>query len=269
MPQPLYDAHVHLADPSLIDAIAAIRSNYDSINLAKAIVVGTCPNDWETVLELSRQEERFIPAVGLHPWEVNDAPPDWQDQLLGYLDQGVTVLGEIGLDQWIEDHEIEAQIPAFGWQFAIAAERNLPTSIHCLKAHEPLLQTLRSATLPKLGFKLHAYNGPADTMKPLLDLGAYFSFNAGQLKPNAKRIYELLEIVPDDRLLIETDAPNFQPPSELREFELEDSNLCHPGNLRAAYRAIAQERGISMEALAEQVAENFQRYFPGVAENNP
>lgn len=265
----LTDAHVHLADKCLKDSLSSILSSYEEIGLAKAIVVGTRPDDWPKVIDLAAKDERFVPAVGLHPWEVNEAPPDWQDQLLGYLDQGVTVLGEIGLDQWIENHDIEAQIPSFGWQFAIAAERNLPTSIHCLKAHEALLQTLRSATLPKRGFKLHAYNGPADTMKPLLDLGAYFSFNAGQLKPNAKRIYELLKIVPDDRLLIETDAPNFQTPSELREFELEDSNLCHPGNLRAAYRAIAQERGISMEALAEQVAENFQRYFPGVAENNP
>lgn len=268
MPQALYDAHVHLADPSLIDTIENVRSVYDSIKLAKAIVVGTCPRDWPKVVDLAAQDERFIPAIGLHPWQVNDAPSDWQDQLLSFLTEGIKVIGEIGLDQWIEGHDIEAQTAAFEWQFAIAAKHNLPTSIHCLKAHEPLLPSLSHNEIPQRGFKLHAYNGPVDTIKPLLDMGAYFSFNAGQLKPNAKRVYELIKCVPDDRLMIETDAPNFQPPSELREFELDDPELCHPGNLRVAYRAIAKERGLSTEDLTEQVAENFRRYFSNAVESN-
>lgn len=256
----LYDAHVHLTSETLESEFPSIISSYDEIGLSKAIVVGTCPDDWSDVVNLAAKDERFIPAVGLHPWKVNEAPPDWQDRFLRYLDKGVTAIGEIGLDQWIDGFDIERQEEAFRWQMSIAAERNLPTSIHCLKAHQPLMKTLRSIDLPDRGFKLHAYNGPVDTMAPLLDLGAYFSFNAGQFKPNAKRVYQLIELVPANRLLVETDAPNFPPPSELREFDLDDPELCHPGNLRAAYRAIAEERRLSMEDLAKQVAESFQRY---------
>lgn len=269
MPPPLSDAHVHLADAGLKDFHSTIFSTYEALGLAHAIVVGTAPQDWPHVLELAAQDERLIPAIGLHPWKVNDAPPDWQDQLLRDLGKGAAVIGEIGLDQWIEGFDIERQEAAFSWQMSLAAKHNLPTSIHCLKAHQPLLKTLRSLDLPDCGFKLHAYNGPVDTMKPLLDLGAYFSFNAGQLKPNAKRVYKLLELVPDNRLLIETDAPNFQLPEELREFELDDPDCCHPGNLRAAYRAIARERRLSVEALAETVEANFQRYFLSATENKP
>lgn len=257
----LFDAHIHLADEHLKDSLSVIRSIYESIHLARAIVIGTSPDDWPKALELTKQDERFIPAVGLHPWKVNQATAGWQEQFLSYLDEGVTVIGEIGLDQWVEGYDIERQEKAFAWQLSVAAGRNLPTSIHCLKAHQPLLKTLRSVTLPDRGFKLHAYNGPEDTMQPLLDLGAYFSFNAGQFKPNAKRVYELIKRVPDDRLLIETDAPNFLPPSELREFELDNFDLSHPGNIRSGYRAIAKERTCSVEDLAAKVAENFQRYF--------
>ncbi|MFU8848013.1 MAG: TatD family hydrolase [Opitutales bacterium] len=258
----LFDAHVHLADAGLKDALPDILSTYETIGLAHAIVVGSAPQDWPNVFELSRRDDRLIPAVGLHPWEVNGAPADWKAQFLAYLDRGVAVIGEIGLDQWIEGHEIERQLDAFTWQLSHAAARDLPTSIHCLKAHEPLLQTLRQVCLPKRGFKLHAYNGPVETMSPLLDLGAYFSFNAGQLKPNAKRIHELIQLVPDNRLLVETDAPNFQPPAKHREFALADPELCHPGNLRAGYQAVAEVRGTSTEELCEIVAENFRRYFP-------
>lgn len=262
MPLKFSDAHVHLADARLKDTLPDILSAYEAIGLAHAVVVGSTPQDWSDVFELTQQDRRLVPAVGLHPWKVNDTPADWKAQFLDYLDRGVAVVGEIGLDQWIEGHDIERQIVAFTWQLAHAAVRDLPTSIHCLKAHEPLLQMLRQLRLPKRGFKLHAYNGPVDSMSPLLDLGAYFSFNAGQLKSNAKRIHELIRRVPDDRLLVETDAPNFQMPTEHREFALGDPELCHPANLRAGYHAIAELRGSSTEKLCGIVAENFRRYFP-------
>lgn len=115
--------------------------------------------------------------------------------------------------------------------------------------------------LPQRGFKLHAYNGPVETITALLDLGAFFSFTGGQLKPKARRVRELIRIVPDDRLLIETDAPDFLPQPELREFTLEHPELSHPGNIRAAYCAIAELRGRTLDEIARIVAGNFTRYF--------
>jgi len=256
-----YDAHNHLADPSLKDEFGNILRRYDAINLNAAIVVGTAPGDWEQVLSLAASDCRLIPAVGLHPWQANQAPADWQSQMLACLDRGAKVIGEIGLDQWVEGHDLERQLEAFRWQFALAAERNLPTSIHCLKAHQPLLETLHAIDKPARGFKVHAYNGPVATIHPLLDLGAYFSFNAGQLKPNAKRILEIISQVPDDRILVETDAPDFLPPESFREFELHDPNLNHPANLRSGYAAIAEIRRVPLESFAGRVAQNFNRYF--------
>ncbi len=262
-----YDAHVHLAHPALVGALDEIRESYQQIGLKKAVLVGTSPRDWPEVRQLADSDERFTPAVGLHPWQVNDVAADWQDRMRRQLDRGVTIIGEIGLDQWISGHDIEAQLAAFRWQFSLAAERNLPTSIHCLKAHEPLLQTLRPISRPQRGFAIHAYNGPPETIPELLDLGAYFSVNGGQLKPNAKRIHELIRLVPEDRLLIETDAPDFLPPEAQQAFQLRadsterDSPLNHPANLKAGYQAIAEARGCSVEKLAEIVEANFQRYF--------
>lgn len=263
-----YDAHVHLAESGLKPFLDEILNSYHRIEFKKAVIVGTSPDDWADVLELSAKDERFIPAIGLHPWKLNEAPEDWQKIFLSHLDQGIKVIGEIGLDQWIHGHDIERQQEAFIWQMAVAAERNLPTSIHCLKAHEPLLKTLRSIQLPERGFKLHAYNGPIDTLKPLLEMGAYFSCNAGQLKPNAKRAPEFIKLVPDDRLLIETDAPDFLPRSELREFEFPNSATAdnrppinHPGNIRAGYHAIAEVREQPFPELAKKIALNFERYF--------
>lgn len=264
----LYDAHIHLADPRLSQEIDTILSTYQVIGLNKAIVVATSPEDWDAVLTICQMSHCLIPALGLHPWKVNHAPRDWAEQLDQHLDNGLGLIGEIGLDQWIPGHEIGKQLEAFRWQFSLAAQRNLPTSIHCLKAHEPLLEALRSLELPARGFKLHAYNGPRETLAPLLEMGAYFSFNAGQLKPGAKKLRELIRLVPRDRILVETDAPEFLPPAEYREFSLKaicnDAALPpgnHPANIRAAYRGIAAIRGEQIEPFAENVARNFVRYF--------
>lgn len=234
--------------------------------MKRAVINSTCPTDWPSVLQLASADPRMIAAIGLHPWQVNGAAADWQVRFLHALDSGVRAIGEIGLDQWIEDCDIERQQTAFRWQLAQATARNLPASIHCLKAIGPLMETLRAVRLPSRGIHLHAYNGPVELIPELVELGAFFSFNGGQLKPKAKTIREAIRAVPYERLLIETDAPDMPPPAELREFELSPGAdglaRTHPANIRSTYAAIAALRGITTEALAKQVEMNFLKYFP-------
>jgi TatD DNase family protein len=265
MPAALYDAHIHLADPALVRCRNQIGTDYETIGLKQAVVVGTCPEDWPQVLALCTGEPRLIPAIGLHPWKVNGAPADWQEQLLKALDHGAQAIGEIGLDKWVKGHDLERQQDAFRWQMTQARERNLPTSIHCLKAIGPLMETLRSIALPARGIHLHAYNGPAELIPQLVDLGAYFSFNSGQLNPKAKTARDAIRAVPAQRLLIETDAPDMLPPAELIEFELPRDTasraINHPANLRCGYQAIANICGIPINTLSSQVEKNFNTYF--------
>lgn len=263
MPAPLFDAHNHLAHPALQAQWAEIETALAGIGLQTAVVNGSSPADWPQVLELAARSPRVLPAIGLHPWFVNSAPPDWQQQFLRALDAGAQAIGEVGLDRWIEGFDLPAQLAAFRWQVAQASARNLPLSIHCLKAMGLLLQTLPQLQLPARGFHLHAYNGAAADVPQLAQLGAYFSFNCGQLKPNARNVRAAIRAVPPERLLIETDAPDMLPPPELREFELPGDNpaLNHPANLRRGYLAIAELRGIEPDRLADQVARNFERFF--------
>ena len=264
---PLYDAHAHYAASKLQKHWQQISTDLEQIGIAGAVVNSTCPQDWPHLLELARCDSRIIPAIGLHPWHVNHAPSDWQAQFLQALDSGAQAIGEIGLDKWIEGHDIDRQQAAFKWQLAQSTERNLPLSIHCLKAIGPLMDTLRSVPLPKRGFHLHAYNGPSELISELVQLGGYFSFNAGQLKARPSKATERILAVPEDRLLIETDAPDMLPSSEHRSFELPiaetGQRLTHPATLIDGYRAIAEIRAISLEKLAEQVAINFKTYFLG------
>jgi TatD DNase family protein len=153
----------------------------------------------------------------------------------------------------------------FRWQLALAAERNLPASIHCLDAFGALHDVLRSSPLPQRGFLLHAYSGSSELAFAFAKLGAYFSFNGSFLEPRKTRLRELYATLPVNRLLVETDAPAMSLPANLERHHLpataEGEPINHPANIAATYAALAELRGISLEALTAQVAENFVNLF--------
>lgn len=259
-----YDAHNHLAGPVLRPHLDLILDDLCASGFGGGVVNGTCPEDWPKVLRMAGNDRRFVPAIGLHPWNVRSVRDDWRDAFAEAL-ENAEAIGEIGLDKWIREPALDRQTEAFRWQLSCAAEHNLPCSIHCLKAAGPLMDVLRDIRLPERGIHLHAFNGSPEMLDDVVRLGGYVSFNTGQLKPNATRVRETIRRAPGDRLLIETDAPDMPPAEEWREFALPAGDggriLNHPANLRAAYSAVASLRGTNVADMAAQVAENFRRFF--------
>jgi TatD DNase family protein len=280
----LYDAHNHLQDAWLTPHRAQVLVDLASIPLARAVVNGTCEGDWPAVAALARQHKLVLPSFGLHPWNVGNASPGWRTRLLQLLDahsapSGPVAIGEIGLDRWIlerarpDDSRLDGlrraplaeQVDAFVWQLGIAAERNLPATIHCLEAWGALRETLRAAPRAKCGFLLHAYGGSIELAHDFSTLGAYFSFNGYFLGERQAAKRAVFASLPLDRLLVETDAPAMPPPPEARPYSipgLADGNpINHPANLGAIYAGLAAIRGMPLETLTAQVAENFHRLF--------
>jgi TatD DNase family protein len=116
---------------------------------------------------------------------------------------------------------------------------------------------------------LHSYGGPQEMIAPLAELGAYFSLPGYFTHERKARQRETFKHVPPDRLLIETDAPDQNLPSERLRYPLMDAQtgkaINHPANLGAVYHFAAELLGTPLEALAERVEENFQRLFGGLA----
>ena len=130
----LYDAHNHLQDDRLAPCREAVLAAVQHENVVKMVVNGSGEEDWPAVLELARQYPQVIPSFGYHPWYVKERSPDWQQALLRHLDAVPSAVGEVGLDRWVKDYDLEQQRQVFVWQLRLAAERNLPVSIHCLQA---------------------------------------------------------------------------------------------------------------------------------------
>lgn len=261
----LLDAHNHLHDARLAPHRETIFAELARIGLGRAVVNGTREEDWEAVEVLAATKEFVIPSFGLHPWYVGARSPKWLERLRSLLVAHPRAgVGEIGLDRWIESHDLALQTEVCTAQLALAVELHRPATLHCIRAWGPLWDLLRTHSLPACGFLLHAYGGPQEMVAGFVERGAYFSFSPYFLHERKAAQREVFRHLPADRILVETDAPDLRPPDECNPRPLRDEHgepINHPANLDVAHRALAELRGLTPEALAVQVAENFARLF--------
>lgn len=279
-----YDAHNHLHDERFGGRQVELLAECAHVGVASMVVNGSCEEDWPQVLALAAVQPgggtstepqvrrlaapplRIIPSFGYHPWYIHDRTADWQQHLTRLLDATPgAVVGEIGLDRWKPGLSYEGQEEVFGAQLRLAAERNLPASIHCLQAWGRMFELLKAGPRPARGFLLHSYGGPREMVAPLAALGAYFSLPGYYAHERKERQRETFRQVPRERLLIETDAPDQNLPDGRNHFLLlspaTGKPLNHPANLRVVYEFAAELRGEPLETLSAQVEENFGRLF--------
>ena len=261
----LYDAHNHLQDERLAPNLPQVMAALQQEGIVRMVVNGSCEQDWPAVLALAQNSPRVIASFGYHPWYVKERTAEWRQALVGFLDQVPSAVGEIGLDRWIKDYDLEQQEEVFVWQLRLAAERNLPVSIHCLQAWGRLLELLRTEPPPRCGFVLHSFGGPQELVGPLAELGAYFSLPGYFAHERKARQREAFRHVPPERVLVETDAPDQLLPEARVRYPLQEAGsgkaLNHPANLGAVYAFAAELLGVPLPALAERVEANFLRVF--------
>jgi len=261
-PLRLQDAHLHLQSPSLMaDSDAIVKQALD-VGISQMVVNGTSPLDWDDVSELAhRYPEIVIPSFGLHPWKTPEIKDGWRELLIEKLDSHPNAcIGECGLDRWMTGLDRQAQEEAFVFQLKLASEKNLPISIHILKAWGWLLDILQETPTPTRGFLLHSFGGSTEIAKQLAKHGAYFSFSGYFLQQRKIGVQDTFRTLPRERLLIETDAPDMSPPTKWISHSLVNQ-ANHPANLSSIFAGFAGVMDENKETLAEQLELNFQRFF--------
>jgi TatD DNase family protein len=261
----LFDAHNHLHDARLMPHRTPILQALAGLGVVRAVVNGTREADWDAVASLAKEHTFVLSSFGLHPWHVAERTPHWLEALREKLETHPAAgVGEIGLDRWIEGHDLALQSEVFLAQLALAVELQRPVTIHCLRAWGALDELLPTHPAPSSGFLIHAYGGPAEMIDSFAERGGYFSFNAYFLHERKAKQRDVFREIPADRLLVETDTPDLRPPDERNLHPLRDANgepINHPANIALAYEALADIRGVPVETLAAQVEKNFARLF--------
>jgi TatD DNase family protein len=248
----LFDAHCHLQDDALFPDFEKVMQRAVAAGVERAVCCGTAPRDWEKVFQCSEKSDGVLPMVGIHPWFV---AKDWkrsfralENLLQKHPEAGI---GETGLDfqaRFINRAEQEA---CFAAHLDLACELNRPVTVHCVRAWGRLSEILHEHPAPRI--QLHAFGGAAELIPELGGLNCWFSFGGSVTNPRAKRARGSVAAVPPERLLIETDAPDF-PPADC-------SSPNEPANLIYILRTVAELRSISIEEASDVLFRNSINYF--------
>ena len=259
----LYDTHCHFerADPT---EIAAVFARAKAAGVEKLMAVGGSPalNESAALAVEVAAEALVAPrvscAVGLDREQINkhrdtEKQRNDVDNALCFcasaLENSLAAWGEIGLDYHYSPETREAQLKLFGEQLEEARRRNLPVVIHTREADDDTLALLRE--IPSRGI-IHCYTGTPEYAKRFLDLGFYISISGIVTFKPADNVRASALVVPDDRILIETDSP-FLAPVPLRGTPNEPAFIVHTCEF------LAKLRGKSADDFAELTFANAER----------
>lgn len=263
----MIDAHLHLQDTRLAEDRKSIIATLRQLGVAHWCVNGIHPGDWRQVADLAREHDEVIPFFGVHPWEVNGLEGGWRTSLREFLEANPEAgIGEVGLDKWIRNHDISRQRDILGSQLALAEELKRPVAVHCLQAWGHLDEVLEGSKFRR-PFLLHSYGGPSEFVERMCERGAYFSISGYFFREDKGEKRQVFLQIPEDRILIETDAPDMEPPESCVEFHVSTSDKeeapfpNHPGNIRAIYRAYAEFRDRGIDEIIESTRHNFQAWM--------
>lgn len=255
----LIDTHVHINfdvfEPDL-DAIAARWRAAGVVHLVHSCVE---PVEFDGIQKLADRFSELSFAVGLHPLDVQEkwaAGTSEQILTLAKSDSRVVAIGETGLDFFKAENR-EQQFQAFEAQLTVAQRLNLPVIIHCRDAAEPMANLLRQFWQQhgSVNGVMHCWGGTPEETQWFLDLGFYISFSGTVTFKKALQIQESAQMVPSDRLLVETDCPFLAPVPRRGEKRNE------PSYVRYVAQQVAQLRSVALEQLAQQTTENACRLF--------
>lgn len=255
----LFDAHCHLQDDRLFPHLIEAMKRADQAGVSNLMCCGSSEEDWPLLPDIARRFPAAHLSFGLHPWYVADRTPGWLEILTTTLQAIPSAVGEIGLDHALDKSTFADQEAVFLAQIHLANELQRPVSIHCRRAWGRLMELLDEKGWPAFGFMLHSYSGSADLVPPLVRRGAFFSFSGAITFTDNRRGREAVVVVPDDRLLIETDAPDLAPDLPRDAQALHDTAgklINEPAHLVYVARTVAALRGMDEESVADLTSGN-------------
>jgi TatD DNase family protein len=220
----LFDTHVHLQKPAFDEKLERLLDDFAVEGGRYLVCNGTCQSDWQKIIDISDKYKNVIPFLGVHPWCAENISNDWLEVLRQYVNSKKTGIGEIGIDRLGEDADEKKREEVFRMQLELAQDKNLPVSVHCVRAWDMLLPILDDyASIEKI--MVHNFSGNWQVAKSLVDRGIYISFSVSVMDKNRGKLRDALVKVPEDRLLIETDSPNIIHGNKMVDISAELKNI--------------------------------------------
>ncbi|MGD8897846.1 MAG: TatD family hydrolase [Acidobacteriota bacterium] len=252
----MIDSHCHIHVADFDHDREEVVSRAREAGLAEMLVIAG--RDAEAGLEraLGVAEHFALPVTGgVHPHEARLWDERVEDELRGLAREGrIVAVGEIGLDFHYDHSPRPAQREAFRRQIRLARDVGLPIVVHTREADEETATLLEEGGASEVGGVIHCFTGGLDLARRSLALGFCISFSGIVAFPRAEVIQQVAREVPDDRLLVETDAPFLAPPPHR-------GRRNEPAFVVEVARHVAALRGVEPEALGVLALRNYARLF--------
>lgn len=249
----IFDSHAHY-DAEQFDADRdQVLTALPNQGVCGVIQCATDPMSAKKSIAMAEQYPYIRVAIGIHPEAVNDAKPEWMEELRTLASHPtVCAIGEIGLDYyWEENAPREVQMDWCRRQIELARELDLPVIIHDREAHEDTLNLIRE--LRPRGV-VHCFSGSAEMARQITDLGMYIGLGGATTFKNARKPVEVAASVPLSRLLLETDAP-YMAPVPMRGKRCDSAMIAHTA------ARIAEIREMDVDTLLDATRQNANCLF--------
>ena len=252
----LIDSHCHLNYDGLAERRDEVLANARAVGVTGFLNISTRQREWNDVIAVAEGNDDVWATVGVHPHEA-DAHPDLGAKAL--IDAAshprVIAIGECGLDYYYDKSDRAAQRQRFAAHIEAARATGMPLVVHTRDAEDDTADMLERA-VNEGGVRgvLHCFTGSQQLASKALGLGFYVSLSGIVTFKNAADLQGTATIIPDDRLLVETDSP-FLAPVPHR------GRTCEPAFVADTARFVAGLRAVPVEMLAQQTTGNFFELF--------
>jgi TatD DNase family protein len=259
----LIDSHCHLEYKGLVEDQQGVLERARAAGVTGYLSISTRQREWDQVISTAAGHDNIWASVGIHPHEA-DAHADLGEAALLEMaaHPKVVGIGETGLDYYYDHSDRATQQALFRTHIAVSRATGLPLIVHTREAEADttaiLAEEMEKGTFPAL---IHCFTASAEFARTVLDLGLTISLSGIVTFKNAKDLQAIAAELPEDRLLVETDAP-FLAPIPHR------GQVCEPAFTADTARFVANLRGIEPERLAEATTRNFHALFQRAGEGS-
>lgn len=246
----IFDSHAHYDDKKFDAFRDELLGTLPDYGVCGVITCGCDGASSRAALALAEKYDYIYAAVGIHPENLESGTDISEIEQLSRHKRCVAI-GEMGLDYYWDKEHSEEQKEIFARQLELANRLGMPVIVHDRDAHADTLEMLKEY---KPRGVVHCFSGSPETAGELLKLGLYIGVGGVITFKNAKRLPEVVEMLPEDRLLVETDCPYLAP-------EPYRGKLCHSGLIRFTAERIAELRGTDAAHILEISRRNAKKLF--------
>ena len=253
------DSHCHLNYPGLVEDQAGVIARAREAGVSAMLAISTRSSEWDDVIRIAEGTSDIWASVGVHPHEADNEDIEKTRLVAATHHPRVVGIGETGLDYYYDKSDRDRQRESFRRHIAAARETGLPVIVHTRDAEADTLEIMESE-LGKGAYSavIHCFTASAAFGRKMLDLGFYISISGIVTFKNAVDLSEFAAEIPEDRLLVETDAP-FLAPVPKR------GKTCEPAFVTHTAAFLAEKRGVGYEDLDRTTSANFYRLFSKAA----